>query len=283
MLNIKDIVTQNQFNETCEKIDDVIDETRKDINLLKTKQIEDSDSIMRVSEEIDTKVDKLSKEISNKINVQENHFTERLLSLETFTNDKLTSYINVFNTKTNNMEQKVNETMENTKKALYKDLDDVRNTITNSSEQLEEQQKSINIRIDNIENDTKNNYATKDFVIEQIRNIDIPKSREIVTDRTMIEEKYLSKIMNDVKNTPETPGIFCEYNTVNKCDDGLSLTLRTATILTKKVAGIMINDKEFVDSGYVWVSLYNKDVKYYDCLMFLYLDYTKIRLKIQAD
>ena len=63
MLNIKDIVTQSQFNDTCEKIDEVIDETKKDIIYLKTKQLEDSDHLTKLEEEIDTKINKLSNEI----------------------------------------------------------------------------------------------------------------------------------------------------------------------------------------------------------------------------
>ena len=281
MLNIKDIVTQSQFNDTCEKIDEVIDETKKDITYLKTKQLEDSEHLIRLEEEIDVKVNKLSKEVDSKnnnlqekINIQETHFNERLLSLETFTNDKLTSYINMANTKTNNLEKITNENAEKLKTGVYKEIETIKNNIvetnnslTKTNETISENNKLFNNRFEEIENNVKFNYATKDYVIEQIKNIEIPKTREMIQDRSMIEEKYLSRIMSDVKNTPENPGIFCEYNSVSKNEEMLTLTLRTATILTKKVAGIMINEKEFVDFGYVWVALNNKDVKNYDCLM----------------
>jgi hypothetical protein len=281
MLNIKDIVTQSQFNDTCEKIDEVIDETKKDIVYLKTKQLEDSDHLMRLDEEIDTKINKLSKEVDSKnsnlqekINIQETHFNERILSLETFTNDKLTSYINMANTKTNNLEKITSENTEKLKSGVYKEIENIKNNIvetnnnlTKTNDTINENNKLFNNRFEEIENDIKFNYATKDYVIEQIKNIELPKTREMIQDRTMIEEKYLSRIMSDVKNTPETPGIFCEYNSVSKNEENLTLTLRTATILTKKVAGIMINEKEFVDFGYVWVALNNKDIKCYDCLM----------------
>jgi hypothetical protein len=173
-----------------------------------------------------------------------------------------------------NLQDFAGENTEKLKTQVFKDIEIIKNNIAETNNNLNktndniiENNKLFNNRFEEIENNVKFNYATMDYVMEQIKNIELPKTREMIQDRTMVEEKYLSRIMNDVKNTPDTPGIFCEYNTVSKNEETMTLTLRTATVLTKKVAGIMVNEKEFVDFGYVWVALNNKDIKCYDCLM----------------